>query len=616
MADTVAEIKARLDVVEVIGGYVQLQRTGRQYKGLCPFHAEKTPSFSVSQERQAWYCFGCQEGGDVFSFIERIERIDFRQALELLAERAGVELEQSGRDAARGTKRRRQRALELNARAQAYYSHVLWLTAAGAAGRAVLEERGVSEEVARRFGVGFAPAGGGSSDALSRYLSSKAGASIEEITDAGLAHPTRGGHARDRFRHRLIFPIRDERGSTIAFGARGLGDASPKYLNSPETSAYRKSAALFGIDLAKDAIAQAKGAVIVEGYFDVIAAHTAGVTNVVASSGTSLTREQVRFLARHADSITLCFDFDDAGRAATSRAVDIVAAEGLQGRICIGAGGAKDPDELVRSDSAAFTAMVAGAQPEWQVLLDRALDDAEGGSVDARRFAAERAVALLVRIPEATTRELYAQQTARRLSIGTASLMSDLTRALRDGRGRPSRVVMQPPAAQQQPESQAADELTPAADEPPAPTWEVHLGALVVNRPSLARTAVDTMGLDLSELTTSAVRRLVEVARDTANGSFPLHLLTAREQRLAASLLLRDVPELSDDADDSTLQRALADCVRYVHESSVQRSLAAIQHELDRAKEEGRDDDVQALAARLSELAAETPRLRRTLTAR
>jgi DNA primase len=616
VADTVAEIKARLDIVEVVSGYVQLQRSGRQHKGLCPFHAEKTPSFSVSQERQAWYCFGCQEGGDVFSFVERIERIDFREALERLADRAGVELERLGRDSGQATGKRRRRTLELNTRAQAYFAHVLWSTAAGASGRALLEERGVPELTARHFGIGFAPAGGNSGDALVRYLSSKAGGSVDEIVSAGLAHPGRGGLPRDRFRHRLMFPIRDERGTTIAFGARALGDATPKYLNSPETSAYRKSAALFGIDLARDAIAQSSIAVIVEGYFDVIAAHAAGVDNVVASSGTSLTREQVRYLARHAHTLTLCFDFDDAGRAATSRAVDVVAAEGLQARICTTADGAKDPDELVRRDPAAFAALVASAPPEWQVLLDRALDDAEGGSVDARRSAAERAVTLLVRIPEATTRELYAQQTARRLSIGTASLLADLNRALREGSGRPARVVMQQPAAQPL-DARAADEPSAAADEPPVPAWELHLGAFIVNRPSLARTLVDTMGLNITELTTSSVRRLIEAAADVPDGgSFPLHRLAPAEQRLAAALLMRDVPELADDAVSATLQRALADCVRYVQEAGVQRSLAAIQHELDRAKEEGRDDDMQALAGRLLELAAATPRLRRTLTAR
>jgi len=612
VADAFAEVKARLDVVEVIGGYVQLQRAGREFKGLCPFHAEKTPSFLVSQQKQSWFCFGCSRGGDIFNFVEEIERIDRGQSLVLLAERAGVELDRGPRQAGQAGKRKRARTLELNARAQAYYEHVLWATDAGAAGRALLEERRVSEPSAREFGVGFAPAGGPGGDALTRYLSTKVGAAHEEIIEAGLAHPPRGGRPRDRFRNRLIFPIRDDHGATIAFGARSLGAAPPKYLNSPETSAYRKSAALFGIDRAREAITAAESAVVVEGYFDVMAAHAAGVHNVVASSGTSLQREQVRYLARHAKTITLCFDFDDAGRAAASRAVDAVAAEGLQVRIGTADGDAKDPDELVRRDPAALAAMVAAAPPAWQVLLDAAIGGAEGGSVDVRRAAAERTVALLARIPEAATRDLYAQQTARRLGVGSASLLEDVKRSLREGGGRPARLVVKQPAA---PPGDEGD--SPVADDEPAPpVWESHLGALVVNRPSLARELVDRLGLDVSELVSTSVRRVLAVAQDATNGSFPLHLLAPAEQRLAASLLLRDMPELADDADIETLPRALSDCVRYVHEACVQRSLAAIQRELDRAKEEERDEDVQRLAAQLLNLATEAPHLRRTLASR
>jgi len=611
--DAVAEIKSRLDIVEVIGGYVSLQRTGRQHKGLCPFHAEKTPSFMVSQDRQAWYCFGCDQGGDVFTFVGKIEHIEFRQALELLADRAGVDLEPAGAHGGRGAGAKRRRVLELNRLARAYFEHVLWSTPAGEPGRTLLAERAVSEAIARRFGIGFAPAGGGGGDALVRYLSAKDRASLDEIVDAGLAYPARGGQARDRFRHRLVFPIRDERGTAIAFGARSLGDAMPKYLNSPETVVYRKSAALFGVDLAREAIARSGAAVVVEGYFDVTAAHAAGIDNVVASSGTSLTREQVRALARHANTLTLCLDADDAGSAATSRAVDIIAAEGVQARICILPADAKDPDELVRRDPAAFVAAIDAAQPEWQVLLDRALERAEGGSVDARRAAAERAVALLARIPEATTRELYVQQAARRLDVGAASLLADLGGAMRETSGRPARVVMKPPPAPTAAPSDGGDD---AVELQAAPAWEAHLGALVVNRPELARMLVDTLGLDVDELTHPAVRHLLDVAGDSGNGNFPLHRLVGPEHRFAAALLVRDVPELSDDAEAEMLQRTMSDCVRYVHEASVKRSLAAIQHELDRAKHEGRDADVEALAARLLELATETPHLRRTLATR
>ena len=604
------EIKARLDIVEVIAGYVALQRSGRELKGLCPFHAEKSPSFTVSQERQVWYCFGCQQGGDLFKFIELIERTDFRQALELLADRAGVELEPLG-GGGRSLGRDRRRALELNGKAQLFYEHVLWETPAGAPGRELLERRGVAEALARRFGVGFAPMGGAAGDAVVRYLSAR-GADVDAIVAAGLAHPTRGGAARDRFRHRLLFPIRDERGSVVGFGGRALGDAMPKYLNTPDTAAYHKSQSIFGIDLARSAIERERCAVVVEGYFDVIAAHAAGIAHVVASSGTALTREQVRALGRHAPLVVLCFDGDDAGRAAASRAVDVIAAEGMQARICVLPEGAKDPDELVRRDPDAFTAMVREAQPEWQVLIDAALAGGEGLSVDARRAAAERAVSVLARIPEAATRELYLQQAARRLDVGARSLAQDLARAQRQAPGRPARVVMpQPASAPQAP----PDDAPPPEPEAPPPQWEAYLGGIVVHRPDMARVLTAEMGLQLDELTPS-MRRIVELAQEADGEAFPVHRLGAADQPLAARLMVLDVPELDPASDAGALDRAMRDCVRDVHEATAVRSAALIQRELQQAKDAGRDDEVRVLAARLAELAAEAPHLRHTLSAR
>ena len=610
--DAVAEVKARLDLVEVIGGYVTLHRAGREMSGLCPFHAEKTPSFTVNPERQVWYCHGCHEGGDLFKFIEQIERIDFRQALELLADRAGVELE-SGPPAARGVGRKRRRAIELNAKAQAYYQHVLWASPAGEPGRELLAARGVAESLARRFGVGFAPAGGAGEDALTRYLTGKAGAEVEELVDAGLAHPPRGGRPRDRFRDRLVFPIRDDRGEVLGFGARALGEAMPKYLNSPDTAAYHKSTAIFGIDLARAAIAAARSAVIVEGYFDVIAAHAAGIQHTVASSGTALTREQVHSLGRIAETLILCFDGDDAGRVAATRAVDVIAAEGVQSRICRLPQGAKDPDELVRRDPDAFVRAIAEAPAAWQVLLDAALVTGEGGSVDARRAAAERAVSVLARIPEATTRELYLRQAARRLDIGARSLATDLAHSMREGQRRPARIVVAAPA---EPAAETPDEAAEeaGADEP-MPMWEAQLARIVLIRPELAQALRSEAGLEPEEFTNLTARRIFDAACADPAG-FTLRRLTGGDQRRAAGLLVRDVPEFADDADPDALKQVMADCVRLIHEESVRRALVSISSEMHRARDEGRAEDADALAAELSRLAAEAPHLRRTVAVR
>ena len=609
--DAVAEVKSRLDLVEVISGYVTLHRAGRELTGLCPFHAEKTPSFTVSPERQVWYCHGCHEGGDLFKFIELIERIDFRQALEMLADRAGVELE-SGPRAARGAGRRRRRSIELNTKAQAYYQHVLWSTPAGEPGRDLLRDREVGEVLARRFGIGFASAGGHGEDALARYMTGKGGATVEELVEAGLVHPQRGGRTRDRFRDRLVFPIRDERGDVLGFGARALGDAKPKYLNSPDSAAYHKSSAIFGLDLSRPAIMREHTAVIVEGYFDVIAAHAAGVEHTVASSGTALTREQVHSLGRIAETLILCFDGDDAGRVAATRAVDVIAAEGVQARICRLPAGAKDPDELVRRDPGAFAHAIGDCPPAWQVLLDTALGGGEGGSVDARRAAAERAVSVLARIPEATTRELYLQQAARRLDIGARSLSTDLARSMRDGARRPARIVVAAPA---EPAAGAVDEPEPVEADEPMPPWEAQLARVVLIRPELAAALRSDTGLGPDEFTNPTARRIYDAA-STDPAGFTLRRLTGGDQRRAAGLLVREVPEFADAAEPEAIRQLMADCVRLIHEESVRRALVSISTEMHRARDEGRTEDADALAAKLSRLAADAPHLRRTVAVR
>jgi DNA primase len=558
-ADPVAEIKARLDILDVIGGHVSLHRSGTQHTGLCPFHAEKTPSFSVSQAKQSWYCHGCHEGGDIFTFVEKVEGVDFARALEILADRAGVELERDRRGGARGAGRRR--SLELNDRAARFYEYVLWSLPAGEPGRRLLADRGVEEALAKRFRVGFAPLGGQAGNALVRYLAGKGGVPLSDLADAGLA--SRSG--RDTFRHRLVFPISDERGQVLGFGGRALGDTGPKYLNSPETGVYHKSTALFGLDQARAALRERRVAVVVEGYFDVLAAHAAGVTQVVASSGTALTKDQVRIIARHADQVVLCFDGDEAGRRAAARAVDLCAGEGLAARIAVMPAPYKDPDEMVRADPPAFATLIAEAAPEWQVLVEWAVGRA-GAGVDERRTAAERAVAVLAGIPEAATRDLYIQEAARRLELSAAALAADVTRSRSaGGRGaRPSAALLPGPPS---PPVADAAEAGLAEEDPghPPPSWEEFLATYAVHRPALARVLVDEMDLELGDLANPAVRRILELARSLPAGSvLPLHALGPADRRLAARLSVRELPEMDDDADPVALERAMADCVGQV----------------------------------------------------
>ena len=602
-ADPVQEIKSRVDIIDVVAEHVRLQRSGRSHKGLCPFHSERTPSFHVDQERQAWYCFGCSEGGDVFTFVQRIDHLDFRQALHLLAERAGVEIEMAA--GARENARRRRKSTELHAIAQKYYEYVLWSTESGAPGRSLLVARGVPEELARGFGVGFAPAGGQRGDSLAMYLLRRHGARPDELVEAGLVHPPRGGGLRDRFRDRLVFPIHDDRGHTIAFGGRAMADGGPKYLNTPATEVYDKSAALFGLDLARAAISAGGRAVLVEGYFDVLAAHRAGVPETVASSGTALTAHHVKLLGRLARVLVLCFDGDDAGRAATRKAVDLVATEGLECRICLLPEGVKDPDELARADPDGFRTLVDAAPREWQVLLDAALEDVESGSVDQRQEGARRAVELLARIPQATTRDLYAQQAAHRLNIDVGALTRDIEGRTAADRGRPAavpaRIQLAPP-----PVVDTAEE-PPAALLPPPPPWEARLAAIALQRGATvgAQTALPEFAASLAD---PRVREILEVAAAGEDG-LPLHRLSGAAQALAAGLLMRELPELAD-ADPELLGRSIADCILRTREAAIARRIGVIRRDRQRARDNGQDDDAERLAVALHELVGERHRLR------
>jgi DNA primase len=354
--DAFAEVKAKVDLVKVVGEHVRLTKRNRDLWGLCPFHQEDSPSFKVDPQRQSWYCFGCERHGDVFTFVELIEKTDKRGALQLLAERAGVELQKLSPEQKERSDGRKRLLAMLKLAAQ-YYEYVLWSSPAGEPGRRLLVQRQVGEETARRFQLGYAPAGRG----FSEYLRAKK-KSLADAQVAGLMR--RDG--TDFFAERLVIPIRDERGQILAFTARTVRlDEQRKYINSPETPAYIKGRVIFGLDLAKDEIARRGHAVLMEGQFDVITAHHFGVANAVATSGTALTEDQVRLLKRFTDELLLVFDADRAGQAAMRKAAVLTAQHGMRTRAATLPEG-KDPDEFLRGagpDAAERWAQVAAAAP-------------------------------------------------------------------------------------------------------------------------------------------------------------------------------------------------------------------------------------------------------------
>ncbi len=363
--DAFAEVKSKVDLVKVVSEHVRLTKRNKDYWGLCPFHQEDSPSFHVNPQRQSWYCFGCERKGDVFTFVELIEKTDKRGALLMLAERAGVELRQLSPEQ-KDRADMRKRVLAMLKLAAQYYEYVLWKSPAGEPGRRLLESRRVSEETARRFQLGYAPAGRG----FAEYLRAKK-RSLIEAQEAGLMR--RDG--TDFFAERLVIPIRDERGQPLAFTARTVrADEQRKYINSPETPAYIKGRVVFGLDLARDEIARRGHAAVMEGQFDVITAHQFGVSNAVASSGTALTEEQVRLLKRFTDELLLVFDSDRAGREASRKAAVLAAQNSMRTRV-IAVPGAKDPDEFLRAAG-------PDAVARWDELVAKAPSGFEAGMAE------------------------------------------------------------------------------------------------------------------------------------------------------------------------------------------------------------------------------------------
>src|ERR1700674_3433977 len=422
--DAFAEVKAKVDLVKVVSERVRLTKRNRDLWGLCPFHQEDSPSFKVNPQMQSWYCFGCERSGDVFTFIELIEKTDKRGALQMLAERAGVELKKLSPEQ-RERADTRHRALAMLKLAAQYYEYVLWKSPAGEQGRKLLESRRVSEETARRFQLGYAPAGRG----FSEYLRAKK-RSLSDALEAGLMR--RDG--ADFFAERLVIPIRDERGQVLAFTARTVRtDEQRKYINSPETPAYIKGRVIFGLDLARDEITKRGLAVLMEGQFDVITAHQFGVSNAVASSGTALTEDQVRLLKRFTDELLLVFDSDRAGRAAAFKAVELAASHQMRTRVAT-ITGAKDPDEFLRTAGTEaakrWEELAAGAPSGWEFWIKDALTGLNTGNPNQLEQAATRAREVLERIPDPAVRESYRERAAGWIGV-QPHLLSPLSPARR-----------------------------------------------------------------------------------------------------------------------------------------------------------------------------------------
>ena len=545
--EIIAAVLKASSIVEVIEGYLPLKQTGRYYRALCPFHTEKTPSFTVNPERQIFYCFGCGEGGDVFRFLMRREGFTFPEAVRYLAQRAGIAIPEKGRSR---REEGRLRLYEIQRLACDFFREVLQ---GDAEARTYLSRRGVGDELMERFQLGYAPAEG---EGLLRYLTQR-GVPGAQIEAAGLTLPRQGGRGHyDRFRGRVMIPICDPTGKIVGFGGRALKDQEPKYLNSPETPIYKKGSHLYGLHLASRTIRETNVAVVVEGYFDVITLHSVGVTHAIASLGTALTLEQVTLLRRYAEKVILVFDPDRAGVQAAWRGLELLVGEGVGTTVATLPEG-KDPDSFVReSGKDAFLSRMAAAQDLVDFLLTRAEERTGLTGIEEKAEAARQVLRLLAKMQEGVRRAKYVQKLAERIGVSEAVVLADLKRLGSGQELPPTRISQRPEGL------------------PPVEKTLMQVCLLFPEVRPLVWGA-----LEEGKLSASPLRSIYRLLREYKGG----------EEGLSQALAHHPDPEVRQVATELLVQAGeeFADPERMVQDCLIRLRLQEIRAELKAAREEG-----------------------------
>jgi len=414
-------VRDAADIVQVISDYVPLKRAGTRLKGLCPFHQEKTPSFSVDPQNQLFYCFGCQTGGDLFKFVMLYEKVAFPEAVEMLAQRFGLPIPKPTAGAAKADNER-DRLQAMNVAAAEFFRGMLTKDA-GRRCRDYLERRGIEDAISKRLGLGFALEAW---EGLRQHLSAKRFGTNEMLKGGLVLERQSGQGCYDRFRDRLIFPIRDVRGRTVAFGGRAVGDAEPKYINSPETPTYTKGDQLYGLDLAGEAIRREGFAVVVEGYLDLAALLQAGIDQVVASLGTAFTPAQARLLARYTDRVLVSYDGDAAGAKATTRSLDLLLERGFEVRVVELPAG-KDPDDFVREEGPQAYEQLLRQAPEYlEFLIQREARNREVKRLDEKVAAVNTVLPHIAKLGTPIARSEWAGRLADALHIEDDLVLQEL----------------------------------------------------------------------------------------------------------------------------------------------------------------------------------------------
>ncbi len=419
-SDFVDRVRSAVDVVALVSETVPLKRAGRKFRGLCPFHSEKTPSFYLDDEKGLFYCFGCQTGGDLFKFVMLRENVEFLEAARILARRAGIPIPDT-----RGGPRRSEKEAILAAHKDAaeFFHEILKSGREGAAARRYLRARGITGETVERLQMGFAPE---SWDSLKGHLVRRGYTTAQLVAGGLLSRKEATGSTYDRFRGRVVFPIRNLAGETIGFGGRVIGDGEPKYLNSAESPLYNKRDHLYGLDLARGAVRDAGEAIVVEGYFDVASLVQAGVHHVVATLGTSFAEQQVALLRRFTENVVINYDPDAAGASATRRSIDLLIAQGLRVKVLRLQGGL-DPDAFVREHGGDAYRDRAGAAPRYfDYLLDRAVEGRDLADHAVKSRVLRELLPVIARVPDRIERSGFVNLLAERLGIEDGLMLAEI----------------------------------------------------------------------------------------------------------------------------------------------------------------------------------------------
>ena len=559
----IEQVRHANDVVDVIGAYFPLKKAGANFRALCPFHKEKTPSFNVTPSKQIWHCFGCGTGGDVFKFVMQYENLDFLAAVRRLAERAGIKVEAEN---ATGMADRSEKELllKLHDEVAAFFQENL---RSAEVAKKYLEKRKISAEVARKWRIGYAP------DAWDGLLQWARGKKHKPalLETAGLALPRDGGGLYDRFRGRLMFSICDEQGRVVGFSGRILTDAKdqPKYVNSPETPIFQKGRILFALDKAKRSIIEEKFAVICEGQIDTIACHEAGITNVVAPQGTALTEQHARILKRYAEEVVLMYDADEAGQNAIVRSAEPLWEAGVAMRAVVIPSG-HDPDSFIKAEGGEkLQQLIAGGESFFAYLLKRLSRQHDPSTERGKLQIARQMAEWLVRISSPVLLATYTQQTAQRLDVPEDAIRQELRKLQRDRQGATAA------SARQNDVEEAIIEMTPSL---PAETLLLQLMLTDVRLVDLALERLDPLWLTTS-LAGATIGRVLKLHADGKwDGPHTLMNEPADEAegRLVSELLVKTMP-------GTALEAAAGDCLATLERTYVKGQLHGLRKQLGHA---------------------------------